>query len=136
MSSIPSAAASAATNAAANAASGSSSSSSSSSSSGSGATNATSAATSIDTFYKLLATQLKYQDPNNPVDPTTWSATLAQYSALDYTKNSNTQLQSISASLATIISELNGTYTKPAATTPAALSASNTSSTPTTSTTA
>ena len=47
------------------------------------------------TFLQLLVTQLKNQDPTNPVDGTQFVAQLAQFSQLEQMINANTKLQQI-----------------------------------------
>jgi len=47
------------------------------------------------TFLQLLVTQLKNQDPTNPVDGTQFVAQLAQFSELEQMINANTNLQQI-----------------------------------------
>ncbi|MCU7491406.1 MAG: flagellar hook assembly protein FlgD [Bacteroidota bacterium] len=51
-----------------------------------------------DDFMKLMISQLKYQDPLNPMDGTQFSAQLAQFSSLEQLTNMNDSLnQSIQA---------------------------------------
>lgn len=45
-----------------------------------------------DDFLKLMMSQLKYQDPLNPMDGTQYSAQLAQFSSLEQLSNINTSL--------------------------------------------
>lgn len=45
-------------------------------------------------FMTLLTTQLQYQDPTNPVDPTTFVTQLAQFVTLDQVTQINSLLQS------------------------------------------
>ena len=47
------------------------------------------------TFLQLLVTQLKNQDPTNPVDGTQFVAQLAQFSQLEQMINANTKLTQI-----------------------------------------
>jgi len=51
------------------------------------------------TFLQLLVTQLKNQDPTNPVDGTQFVAQLAQFSELEQMINANTKLQQIHVDL-------------------------------------
>jgi flagellar basal-body rod modification protein FlgD len=45
-----------------------------------------------DDFFKMLIAQLKNQDPSKPVDATTFTAQLAQFSSLEKLENINTAL--------------------------------------------
>jgi flagellar basal-body rod modification protein FlgD len=49
----------------------------------------------FDTFLKLLTTQLKYQDPLQPMESTEFVAQLASFSAVEQQIGSNTRLDSI-----------------------------------------
>lgn len=51
------------------------------------------------TFLQLLVTQLKNQDPTNPVDGTQFVAQLATFSQLEQMINANTKLQQIHVDL-------------------------------------
>lgn len=46
-------------------------------------------------FLNLLATQLRYQDPTNPVDNTAFIAQLAQFSALEAATNTQTSVEAM-----------------------------------------
>ncbi|HOK41794.1 MAG TPA: flagellar hook capping FlgD N-terminal domain-containing protein [bacterium] len=48
-----------------------------------------------DAFLKLLVTQLKYQDPMNPLDNNDMLAQLAQFSALEQSQNINKNLEQL-----------------------------------------
>jgi len=50
-----------------------------------------------DDFLELLVTQLKYQNPLDPMDSTEYVAQLAQFSSLEQMQNLNTQMASLSA---------------------------------------
>jgi flagellar basal-body rod modification protein FlgD len=51
------------------------------------------------TFLQLLVTQLKNQDPTNPVDGTQFVTQLAQFSQLEQMINANTKLQQLHVDL-------------------------------------
>jgi len=61
-------------------------------------------------FLQLLVTQLKNQDPTNPVDGTQFVAQLAQFSQLEQMINMNSSLQQIQTDLTNPVT---GTPTKP-----------------------
>lgn len=52
-----------------------------------------------DAFLKMLVTQLKHQDPLNPLDGTDFSAQLAQFSTLEQMFQVNDNLENIEAAL-------------------------------------
>ncbi|MBU1052895.1 MAG: hypothetical protein KKC46_03565 [Proteobacteria bacterium] len=52
-----------------------------------------------DEFLNLLVTQLKYQDPLNPMEGQEFSAQLAQFSSLEQLTNMNSTLSGIQNSL-------------------------------------
>lgn len=51
-----------------------------------------------DDFLKLLVTQLRYQDPLNPMDDTQFISQMAQFSSLEQMQNMNTTLMIVQAS--------------------------------------
>jgi flagellar basal-body rod modification protein FlgD len=51
-------------------------------------------------FINLLLTQLKHQDPMNPMDNQDMIAQLAQFSALEQTQQLNTKMESLSTTMA------------------------------------
>jgi flagellar basal-body rod modification protein FlgD len=53
-----------------------------------------------DDFLHLLVTQLKAQDPLNPMDSTAFTAQLAQFSSLEQLQNINSTLGTLNASQA------------------------------------
>ena len=55
-----------------------------------------------DAFIKLLTTELKFQDPLNPMDSTEFITQLAQFSALDETRNTNALMGGVAASLTSV----------------------------------
>ncbi len=50
-----------------------------------------------DDFLRLLATQLQYQDPLNPMDGTEFTAQLSQFSQLEQLYNINSNIQDLLA---------------------------------------
>lgn len=59
----------------------------------------------FDTFLKLLTTQLKYQDPLQPMESTEFVAQLASFSAVEQQIGANTRLDSILSALTNGASE-------------------------------
>ncbi len=55
-----------------------------------------------DTFIKLLTTQLKFQDPLEPMDSTAFVTQLAQFSALEETSNIKNLMGGVAASLTSV----------------------------------
>ena len=55
-----------------------------------------------DDFLKLLVTQMRHQDPLNPMDGTQFTAQLAQFSSLEQLVNLNTKLEQLNASQAEV----------------------------------
>src|SRR5580704_9781763 len=49
----------------------------------------------FDTFLTLLTTQLKDQDPTSPMDSSTFTQQLVEYSQVEQQINSNTNLQTL-----------------------------------------
>lgn len=68
-----------------------------SSSTSSSSSSSSSNALGKDAFLSLLVTQLKYQDPMNPLDNNDMIAQLAQFSALEQTENLNTNFEKLRA---------------------------------------
>jgi len=50
-----------------------------------------------DDFLKLLVTQLRYQDPMNPMDNSQFIAQMAQFSSLEQMQNMNTTMSNYQA---------------------------------------
>lgn len=51
----------------------------------------------LDTFLKLLTTQLKHQDPLSPADPSQFASDLANFSAVEQQTKTNKHLESLIA---------------------------------------
>ena len=62
-------------------------------------TNAAGGAMGKDEFVKLLVTQMKNQDPMNPLDGKDLAAQLAQFSSVEQLMNINTKLDSLNTLL-------------------------------------
>ena len=71
-------------------------------------------------FIRLMTTQMKMQDPTDPVDNKEMIAQMAQFSTLSGIENVNSTLQGISARLDAILAAQPATTTAPTTTTPAA----------------
>ncbi|NSW82413.1 MAG: flagellar hook capping protein [Syntrophothermus sp.] len=59
-----------------------------------------------DDFFKLLITELKYQDPLEPMKDREFIAQMASFSSLEQMYNMNTNLQSLSTALNSYVSTL------------------------------
>jgi len=59
------------------------------------ATNSSGAVLGKDDFLKLLVTQMKNQDPLNPMDSTEYTAQLAQFSSLETLQNIDAEIQQL-----------------------------------------
>ncbi|MGO9229332.1 MAG: flagellar hook capping FlgD N-terminal domain-containing protein [Bryobacteraceae bacterium] len=79
------------------------SSTSSSSASGTAASSSATAASSQDMFLQLLVAQLKYQDPLNPVDGTTFVTQLAEFQQLDQSISTGSDVASILQDLNSLV---------------------------------
>jgi flagellar basal-body rod modification protein FlgD len=71
-------------------------------------------------FIRLMTTQMKMQDPTDPVDNKEMIAQMAQFSSLTGIENVNSTLQGISARLDQILAAQAATSITPANPTPAA----------------
>lgn len=72
------------------------------------ATNTTNTTNSLDknTFLKLFTTQLKNQDPLNPMDATAFTAQLAQFTSLEQLYNVNDNLKTLLSTQNLLLSHL------------------------------
>jgi flagellar basal-body rod modification protein FlgD len=109
---------------------GSSTTSSSTTASATTAASAATAASSQDMFLQLLVAQLKYQDPLNPVDGTTFVTQLAEFQQLDQSISTGTDVSSILTDLNGLVSN---TSTSPSTGTGTSATTSGTSGTTTSS---
>jgi flagellar basal-body rod modification protein FlgD len=68
-------------------------------------TTATSSTNTLDkdAFLKLFTTQLKYQDPLNPMDSTAFLTQMAQFTSLEQLYNVNTNLTNLVSSQNTLL---------------------------------
>lgn len=60
-----------------------------------------------DAFLNLLVTQLRYQDPLNPMEDTEFIGQMAQFSALEQMQNLNEKFSSVGGELIDAIDNLN-----------------------------
>jgi flagellar basal-body rod modification protein FlgD len=70
-------------------------------------------------FLTLLAAQMKYQDPDNPMSGTDFATQLAQFSTLQGIQKLNTNFNSMLMAQAASLIGTNVTYTNPGSTTAA-----------------
>lgn len=72
------------------------------------ATNTTNTTNSLDknTFLKLFTTQLKNQDPLNPMDATAFTAQLAQFTSLEQLYNVNDNLKTLLSTQNSLLSHM------------------------------
>ena len=61
-----------------------------------GLTKSTVIGSDFDTFLKLLTTQMKNQDPLNPIDSTDYATQLATFSGVEQQTRTNQLLESLS----------------------------------------
>jgi flagellar basal-body rod modification protein FlgD len=85
--------------------------SSSSTSSGSASVSATSASTDQNMFLELLVTQLKNQDPTQPMDSTTFVTQLAQFQQLESTNNMATSVSGIQSDTDQLVTDFGASST-------------------------
>ena len=78
-------------------------------------TNAAGGAMGKDQFVKLLITQMKNQDPMNPMDGKDLAAQLAQFSSVEQLININAKLDAFASLLPTTPSTTGSTPTTPTA---------------------
>ena len=65
-----------------------------------------------DAFLNLLVTQLKNQDPLNPMDDREFIAQMAQFSSLEQMQNLNTTLATSQATILEHITQMNNNFVK------------------------
>ncbi|ABW19030.1 flagellar hook assembly protein FlgD [Alkaliphilus oremlandii] len=65
-----------------------------------------------DAFLNLLVTQLKNQDPLNPMDDRDFIAQMAQFSSLEQMQNLNTTLTNTQSSIMEHITQMNNNFVK------------------------
>lgn len=57
-------------------------------------------------FLQILMTQLQNQNPLDPTDPSEFTSQLVQYAGLEQQMNSNTQLETISSNLSSLLTQV------------------------------